>query len=57
MLTPDDYDLGDYDLTVGVSPRLLRIIGAKRNICLSGPSAGRRIRGSLSMLLRAIQRF
>ena len=57
-LTPDEYDLGDYDLTVGVSPRLWRIIGAKRNICRSGPSAGRQIRGSLTMSrLSAIQWF
>jgi hypothetical protein len=34
----------DYDLTFSVPPRLLRMIGAKRNICRGGPSAGSRIR-------------
>ena len=34
FLTP-----GDYDLTVGVPPRLLQLIGAKKNIYRSGPAA------------------
>jgi hypothetical protein len=48
---------GDYDLTVGVPPGLLRMIGAKRNISRSGPSAGGRIRSFLSMSRLSARRF